>query len=274
MNAIQFNSWIKASVSAIQGSRRAHMEDRILLKQFFHDNQMFFIALCADGHGGDEVAQFIVDNMITILTEKITQHGSAQMRRVLNDTFLELHERVKPFPSGSTLSVILIVEEPLQVWLANVGDSSIYGVANNKVVKISQDHTLNMPSERKRITHLPGFKIEDGYVMAESGHGINMTRSLGDHEFTQALLPTPYIRNIKKQYDVIIMGTDGLFDVVSAAKILNCLTEVPGWEQSASHINFWRNEQYSQHDNTSLILLYFDWAAMASSSFEAHRVSQ
>ncbi len=269
----KFTPWLKASGTVEQGNERETMEDRILMTRLEFEKRNYYLFLVCDGHGGDEVAEYIVQNFATTFQSMLKiKYSVAHLRNSLEKTFTSLHEQVRHLKSGSTLSLLIVVHDPLtkevDVLIANVGDSTIYAVRETRqktpaIRKISLDHNLQNKKERTRVENLEDqFSISpDNYVMLSNGSGINMTRSIGDHDFPQALLPCPTIRHVKTRYSTIILSSDGVWDVVSA-KELWAHVAPKKWKDSSERVNKWRNATFRQHDNTSMILVFFDWQAL------------
>jgi len=99
---------------------------------------------------------------------------------------------------------------------ANSGDSRLVVSESGKAVRLSEDHKPALPSEEKRI-HAAGGTIVNGRVNGN----LNLTRSLGDHEYKQnkSLTPAEQIitcvpdiktHPIAETTDFIILGCDGI----------------------------------------------------------------
>lgn len=128
---IRFRPWLCASATVEQGNKRPTMEDRVMIGSFAYHKKTFFVFLLLDGHGGAQVADFARENFIEIMGRTVLRHRGYDVRRIIRDTFVEINRLVSQFDSGSTASLVLVIENPgkaPQVWIANVGDSPIYGI--------------------------------------------------------------------------------------------------------------------------------------------------
>lgn len=266
----RFQSWLKASATLEQGNVRETMEDRICMSHFVFETKTFYVFLLLDGHGGHEVADYVQEHFTDALRNIVIQKHAHHIRECIRDCFMYMDKRVRKLKSGSTASLVLVVHslpKKVDVWMANVGDSTIYGVNGDKVRKLSVDHKVTYGQEQKRILDTQSYTIEDGYVCTDRGAMLAVTRALGDHEFGDGILPEPTIKRLTTKPDIIIIASDGIWDVMNGKEVwarLNSKKERKAWRDSAYRINKWRNEQHEQHDNTSLILVYIDWSQLAT----------
>jgi len=113
--------------------------------------------------------------------------------------------------SGTTFCGVLLDKKKVAV--VNVGDSECVLFRQSQATKawkvVNRLHTLTDPEEAARI-HKLGYPVFDKRLQS----GINITRSLGDHESREyGLMDTPdlYVLDTKK-WDYLLLGSDGLFD--------------------------------------------------------------
>lgn len=244
------------------------MEDRLVMTTFHVKDRTYYLFLCLDGHGGSEVVDYVGKRLPDILFEEV-QDGY-KTRTAIERTFEYLNRRVKQkkYQSGTTVSLFMMIKHPVkppEAWLANVGDSSVFGVkvADHTVRRISRNHNVDMKGERARIEASRHHGIDEGYVTNQYG-GLAMTRSIGDPQFGDIVWSKPDIFKLNVQYDLIMLASDGIWDVVDGRQLWERLSpprERHAWRHSAHRLNAWRNETHPQHDNTCLILVYMDWIA-------------
>jgi serine/threonine protein phosphatase PrpC len=268
------------SYSMHKGNVREHMEDRIIIDSFMINdhkvsnlNGQYYVFAVCDGHGGSEVVDYTHEHLSKILYEQIQSIDQDSLRHCINLTFKKINETVRKLPSGTTISMILIKENhELQVWMANVGDSSIYGYRKEdqsrkeikeKFTKLNIDHKVHLPSEKKRLERYPNLSIgPNGYVMHRNGTYLAMTRAIGDGEFEDGITWEPTVKRINIPYDIIIVASDGFWDVVKCKDIFNQLLPIDlnnkqDLLSSAPKILEWRKKNFVQHDNSSLIFIFF-----------------
>lgn len=268
----KFNTWLKASADAMKGDQRDYMEDRLTISSFKYKHQTFYIFLLLDGHGGAEVAEYVMQHFERCFAWYVTQHDGFRIRKCIIDTFNHLNSQVAAeleTSAGTTASLVLFVERHNQprtmpkVWVANVGDSSVYGVLSrtNKVQRLTRDHNVELPSEKTRIRNT--YSIEDGYVCTDEGHMLAVTRAIGDLDFGAGVTATPSVFRVKVPYDTFILASDGIWDVMNGHAVwkeLKAPRQRKAWREAALRVNQLRNERYSQHDNTSIIVVTVDRA--------------
>lgn len=265
--SVKFRAWLRASATVEQGDKRPTMEDRICISKFAYKDQTYFIFLLLDGHAGAQVADFASQHFPELLGREVVRQRGRHMRQVIKNTFLEVNRLVSHFPSGSTASLLLVIEDTKrpgspEVWLANVGDSTVYGIDyDSGARKLSVDHNVRMKAEQARILKEGTLKIVDGYVSTPNGHMLAITRALGDTDFGPVVTAEPHIVHVKHPYPLFALASDGLWDVVKGKEVwqkLNTPRERRSWRDAAYRINHWRNSTYSQHDNSSLVLVFLD----------------
>jgi serine/threonine protein phosphatase PrpC len=272
---LKIGKWLKVSATVEKGTVRKNMEDRIMISDFPFNTKHYYIFLLLDGHGGSEVADYVFSNFTTCFGKNLIITNGKRLRECITETFCQLDDDVKHLSSGTTASLLLIVtrDDKTKVpefWVANVGDSTIYGIVkNNKkkekkqyVKKLSVDHKPDLPNEISRMEKHPDFKeVSEGYVSNHEGSMLAISRALGDSDFGEAVTPVPTIKRIKKPYDIYVVASDGIWDVMNGKQVWNMLNnpkELKAWKYSAGRLNHIRNQKYAQHDNTSLILLFVD----------------
>jgi serine/threonine protein phosphatase PrpC/serine/threonine protein kinase len=194
-----------------------------------------------DGHLGKFVAKFLVSSFFVALKRSIgmTCYGEQDVLTVecveksLRRTFsfvdqLILDSLWEDNKSGSTGTVFLRVkgdnEDSLVV--GSVGDSRAVLCCDSggNPVQMSSDHKPNVPEEQSRIEANGGF-VEKRGVWRVQGQ-LAISRSFGDKELKvkqySISVPSIFNRTYKRSsdsegYKFLILGTDGLWDVVSNA---------------------------------------------------------
>lgn len=265
---VKFRPWLKASATVEQGNRRPTMEDRICISKFSYKTKTFFIFLLLDGHGGAEVADFTSQHFPEILSREVVRENGHNMRHIIKQTFREVNRLVSHFPSGSTASLLLAVEDQTKasrrpdLWIANVGDSTIFGLDYHAGArKLSIDHNVKMKSEQDRILREGSLTIVEGYVCTPDGHMLAVTRALGDADFGPVVTAEPHVVHVKHAYPVLVLASDGIWDVMNGKEVWQKLhppKERRAWREAAYRLNRWRNTTFAQHDNSSLIVVHVD----------------
>ncbi|RZB69301.1 putative protein phosphatase 2C 76 isoform C [Glycine soja] len=113
---------------------------------------------------------------------------------------------------GSTASTAVLVDNHLYV--ANVGDSRTIISKAGKANALSEDHKPNRSDERKRIENAGGVVMWAGTWRV--GGVLAMSRAFGNRMLKQFVVAEPEIQDqeIDEQIELIILASDGLWDVV------------------------------------------------------------
>lgn len=240
------------------------MEDVVIRVQ----EKEFLLFGVADGHGGAEAATWIQIQIRDIARDLFTQKGITAAS--IKSLFRQLHESIIKTGtlSGSTLSLLIVdlqhTPHP-QRWVANAGDSPIFGVTATGVTLLSHTHNLEHKKEFLRVQkfmadHAGQFRIEDGYVTSNTNeHGLNMTRSLGDTSLSGIVKYEPYVHCLNeeelKDISAFIIASDGFSDVVEKSQLAKQFHQAG--RRTALNLNRWRMSTFAQHDNSSVVVVNF-----------------
>lgn len=132
-----------------------------------------------------------------------------------------------PEGEGCTANVILIKKG--YIYIANAGDSRAVLATKGVATDLSIDHKPDDEIEKTRIKKAGG-SVTNGRVEGN----LNLSRSLGDLQYKknltlkpeeQIITAAPDIRKIelKKDYDFIVMGCDGIYDALTSQQIVDKL---------------------------------------------------
>ncbi|XP_057994492.1 protein phosphatase 2C 51-like [Hevea brasiliensis] len=217
------------SISVI-GRRRA-MEDALTIAPGVavgeFDSYDFF-AVC-DGHGGARVANACRDRMHQLVAKEVEKGRSVSKKgldyweKVMGTCFKKMDDEVSGGGSGgeelsertvgSTAAVVLVGREELVV--PNCGDSRVVMCRGGVAVALSSDHKPDRPDERGRVEAAGGRVI---YWNGSRVLGVlGTSRAIGDQYLKPYVTSEPKVTVSEhtESDDFIVIGTDGLWDVVS-----------------------------------------------------------
>jgi len=222
------------------------MEDKSKsIENFNNDiNQMVFELF--DGHGGDDISNFLQQNFIQIYKQYL-EINNYNIPKSLTYSFKEADEMIKESLTnldgqGSTGTIIHIFWESdtkLMVYTGNVGDSRVTLISPTHIIKLSYDHRMSDEKEKKRI-------LESGIEVIENriGGELMLTRIFGDYEFKsnekekgkgkekgkekkKGLICEPFLSKIKIDLNIkdqfLILASDGIWDLVTEKEIQQML---------------------------------------------------
>lgn len=127
---------------------------------------------------------------------------------------------------GGTTACLMFVRQNMFT-IFNTGDSRALLINKDGTFEqISEDHKPDRADERKRIFSAGGTVSHFSGVWRVNG-SLAMTRAIGDKQLKSIIIPNPevYTRIILDSMAFVILGTDGLFDVLNNQKIASIIQE-------------------------------------------------
>lgn len=173
--------------------------------------RLYVVADGMGGHNAGEVASKIaVDTIKAYVRDNYDSEGSAVLESAVNFANYKIYESATSGSEyrgmGTTLVAAMISNE--EIIIANIGDSSCFGIKNNMIVKITKDHSL--------VQEL----IDSGTITEEEGRNHPkknvITRALG----TSDIVKIDIFRYDLSSYDKYLLCTDGLSNEVLNEEIL------------------------------------------------------
>ena len=188
---------------------------------------VFIVADGMGGHNAGEVAsKMAVDIIKEYIEENIELMGSAVLKKAIKDANIKIYNEAskndKLKGMGTTIVACLILNE--NIYIANVGDSQGYRIIEDKIIKITRDHSL--------VQEL----IDSGSISEEQGrvHPKKniITRALGTNDFVEVDIFT--IEKDKKSK--FLLCTDGLTNDVLKDEILLITNEYTDYNEACENL--------------------------------------
>ena len=189
-----------------------------------------------DGHGGDHVSKYLKQYLGSYFISEFVNYDLKKNSNInkyitkVYDTIQNklVHYELPSRNTGSTALVSLIYKNNNKPYLKviNLGDCRIIGCAsgctrNNIAMPLSKDHKPKSFEEYNRIIKLNG-KIEQEKGDEPRVKGMAVSRSFGDLDATPEVTHKPDIYDYNLlDYKFIVMGCDGLYDVLSNQDIVD-----------------------------------------------------
>lgn len=201
-------------ISATQdiGNKKANQEDSVLILEH-PKNKNFKLLAVADGIGGREQGELASNNVMKKLIKWFENQNQKTyiniargtlaldelMKNILND--VEISEQ-----AGTTLSLALVGQT--ETLIANIGDSRIYTLKNQKLTKQTKDDSyVQMLYDKKQIPseELMRYHKQNNIITKaiKKGNPNKLTYKIIDNE----------------SYERIILTTDGVTDCLSKKEI-------------------------------------------------------
>eukprot|EP01117_Protostelium_nocturnum_P009752 TRINITY_DN3486_c0_g2_i2.p1 TRINITY_DN3486_c0_g2~~TRINITY_DN3486_c0_g2_i2.p1 ORF type:complete len:305 (-),score=109.82 TRINITY_DN3486_c0_g2_i2:81-995(-) len=215
--------------------QRPYQEDAF---EIFRDDQgrKFMIFGVFDGHGGAKFSKHAKEHIFDIILNDKGLFARGEYMEALKNAFLKedslMHDIDSPNERGGTTATVALVTGT-DIYFANVGDSrAIVGIGSGDKVtalRVTKDHNLDDEEEKRRVLQAGATVRADRVI--EEGHGLNMTRALGDFEFKQTtvkqdvVLPEPFLKQIPLNGDLkfMVLASDGLWDVTTDQELADVI---------------------------------------------------
>ncbi|KAJ6954972.1 protein phosphatase 2C 12 [Populus alba x Populus x berolinensis] len=212
-----------------------------------------------DGHNGSAAAIYtkenLLNNFIAAMPPDLNrEEWVAALPRALVAGFVKTDKDFQQRARTSGTTVTFAVIEGLVITVASVGDSRcILESAEGDLYYLSADHRLECnEEERERITASggevgrlnTGGGAEIGPLRCWPG-GLCLSRSIGDVDVGEYIVPVPYVKQIKIDYNInvrhpreqrshvvywggrLIISSDGVWDALSDEVALDCCRGMP-----------------------------------------------
>lgn len=127
---------------------------------------------------------------------------------------------------GTTATAVAL--KGTQMTIAHVGDSrAVLGKSNGSVVRLCEDHRPQRVDEMERIAAAGGVVLDGGGVARVNGV-LAVSRSIGDNALKDVVIAQPDITSVTLQEndEIVIIATDGLWDVVSDEESVSHVLEL------------------------------------------------
>ena len=246
------DDFIKAyAYNTSEGNIRDYNEDTITatklkLNPKDRNSYCYFFAVY-DGHGGSGCSYYLKNH----LHNNLNDFSVRGIKNAINHTEINFMEdkAVNNYgelvdTSGSCACIVLL--ENKKCIIANIGDSRCVIFKNKKVVFTTTDHKPNSNVEKRRIESSGGSIYQTNSVIPLYQNGklikapwrvlpgrLSVSRTLGDIEAKDekfggkknVVIALPDITELElnDEYNFIVIGCDGIFDVLSNIEILECI---------------------------------------------------
>ena len=179
------------------------------------EEEEFKLYVVADGMGGHNAGEVASEMAVKAVEAYVKENYKEQGSNVLENAVLFANEKIynkaivgsEYKGMGTTLVAALVYRNTIIV--ANVGDSSCFGVIDNNITKITKDHSL--------VQEL----IDSGSITEEEGRNHPkknvITRALGTNNVVKIDINT---------YDKYLLCTDGLSNEVLKEEILMEINDI------------------------------------------------
>ena len=230
------------------GKIRDYNEDTITVtKVELNNNNNFYFFAVYDGHGGKGCSTYLRENLHNNIKEFSTS-GIKQAIQITEEKFKieqALKENGELNDSSGSCGIMAMIQGNKCI-IANVGDSRLVLFKKGKAFFATEDHKPNTETEKRRIKLAGGeiYQTITLFPLRQNGKEIeppwrvlpgrlSVSRTFGDIEAKETkfggipgvVLALPDITEIEldNEFNFMVIGCDGIFDVLSNEEILECI---------------------------------------------------
>ncbi|MGE5455765.1 MAG: Stp1/IreP family PP2C-type Ser/Thr phosphatase [Ignavibacteriales bacterium] len=231
-----------------QGKVRSHNEDSVTIVTNKSNEYLLAVADGMGGHRGGEIASSIA---ISHIGHRFVEMGSVGnkedainwLKDIVSEANLQIYkytsENIESAGMGTTIVLALLTKEFLLI--GNIGDSSGYVIKDNRLHKITTDHTL------------VELLVKSGKLTAEEAKNHPrknvLMRALGANTKVEM-----DVFDVETGVDGILLCSDGLTNMLSDEQIMKVLNENLGAEEKVQKLIYKSNNRGGT-DNISIAYL-------------------
>jgi serine/threonine protein phosphatase PrpC len=214
-----------------------------------------------DGHGGKEVSDYLATALDETFRKAIAG-AEGDPGQALRLAFGALQTETEHFRSGSTLSMVYVPQRGRRAYVGILGDSPVAVYMPGKYPWISPEHNVFNPAEVAEVVKRGG-ELVGGYFYPCVGasqfdlaRGLQLSRALGDKDFSQVLDRQPQIFSLTiGPGSLILIATDGITDHVlnSKARIANIIDSLRATDRPSAEKVVKRVLRFSQDNVTAIV---------------------
>jgi serine/threonine protein phosphatase PrpC len=182
-----------------------------------------------DGHGGIKVSSFLEENIPMFycdpsLTTPFSKEYHNNIFEILQKKILE---KSFGYSMGSTclLNIMYKYKDSYHMNIVNLGDCRlVIAYSNGTCVPITSDHKPDDSFEKDRIEKIGGEIYHDSEGVCRIGD-LSVSRAFGDGDNAPYISQKPdvFYKKINELTKYVVMGCDGLWDVISNDEIYTLL---------------------------------------------------
>ena len=228
---------LKIYFTSIKGRRKSNEDRHNIILNINGDNSdlnnINFFGIY-DGHGGTWVSKYLKKNIPNYYLDKKFSPPFSQEyhQKVFQLIQSQLLKNTLGYSNGSTclLNLMYKYENTIHMNIINLGDSRLSIVYTNGTSSaITRDHKPDDSIEKSRIEKMGGNIYKDSESVVRIGD-LSLSRAFGDGDNAPYISQKPdvFYKKITLDTKYIIMGCDGLWDVINSeeiGQIINTITK-------------------------------------------------
>ena len=242
---------IIAAASDVGKVRKAN-EDSYFVSDIIDENVVALVADGMGGHKGGKVASSMVAQCIEndCYEKDFFSKDTDGLKEILRETIAhsneEIYNKAKDDETlsemGSTL--VMCVASKDRIVCANVGDSRLYHLSDDKMTQITRDHSMVQELVDKG-------QITPSEALTHPNRNV-ITRAVGSDKFVEA----DFFDFAAKKGDMLILCTDGMTNKVSDEDIFYVAKNTPCPEDACEKLVNMANNA-GGNDNITIVIIRF-----------------
>jgi serine/threonine protein phosphatase PrpC len=248
------------------GRVRTNNEDRFAVSAFrvssLNPTPAVFAVLC-DGIGGHRAGEVAAEMAVNLISQRVAESDASQPQTILQTTLTATSQTILEHAQGdagqkgmgATCVCAWVIGSRL--YTASVGDSRLYLLSGHAIHQISTDHTwvqealeLGIITPEQAQGHRNSHIIRR-YLGSLNPPQVDFRLRLNDNEAEESTLSNQGLALLPG--DMVLLCSDGLTDLVSAAEIQSALRSQPLEAAAQALIDL--ALQRGGHDNITLVIL-------------------
>ena len=230
------------------GKVRERNEDSVSIVENGTKEKLLIVADGMGGHKDGEVASHIALDLIVNRFQNISSVGNKEdainwIQSTVSEANMEIFKYVKEHPGseGMGTTIVMAILTPAFLLIGNIGDSSGYIFKNNKLHKITIDHTLvNLLVKSGELTEEEAKNHPKKNVLMKAlGSSTNVDMD---------------IFSVELNIDGIFLCSDGLTNMLDDNQIAKVLSEDSDIKSKLEKLDFKDNNR-GGNDNISIAYL-------------------
>jgi len=240
-------------------------EDRYAIASFVNGiGQPLLLAVVSDGIGGHRAGEVAAELAVNYIVQHVSESNGRQplaiMERAIHmaSQVIVAHSTTEAERRGMGATCACVWVEGSRLYTAYVGDSRIYLVRDEKIHRLSVDHSWVQEAIEKHLLspqqarHHPNAHVIRRYLGSTRPPQVDFRLCLGEADGEGALGKQGAML---KAGDVLLLCSDGLTDMLLDEEILRLiLTHIPSLKAAAEALVFEANAR-GGHDNITVVLL-------------------
>ncbi|KAK9085336.1 hypothetical protein Sjap_025747 [Stephania japonica] len=242
----------------VEGKSNHAMEDYVVAKLKQVDDKELGLFAIFDGHLSQDIPDYLCSNLFdNILNEPdFWSEPEKAIKSAYRVTDTKILEKADDLGGGGSTAVTAILIDGKKLVVANVGDSRAVICKNGVAKQLSVDHEPS--KERGNIESRGGFVVKFPGDVARVDGQLAVSRAFGDKSLKEHLSSEPdvEVEMVDKDTEFFILGSDGLWVVMSNQEAVDCIKGIKDPEAAAKKLTEEALSRKSRDDISCVVVRF------------------